>query len=293
MKRKNNKSNYLMICIVSFVIISFIFGIYFYSRLKTETTEYNKEEIYDYLNNSYKNEVAPSYSPLYGLLNYSFNAIPSTMSIEALSTTRLFYSSQMNSSDVDNIYKGLFKMSKSEYLSNSRFVSSPVMNCYYYQNTLSKKINCDSICSKSTSELINHMRTTYGYVNVLPDDTKKYCLKNAIYPIEGDGYFVNLNTLKILFKNITGKELVYNSEIVNNKYVNYNAYLNTNSKILSDYIKEIKSINSVEERNGYLVASYTAITDNNKTLNGVVTLGVLLDTYYVVSNSINSGYYLQ
>lgn len=250
------------------------------------------DEVYTYLNETFKNDNVASKSPLLGLLNYNFD------NVENISTDKLIYTNMMSSSEMNNIgidliYKGEYGYTKSEYIQSSRYVSNPQTNCYYYQNVLKKPgFTCNSICSKSDAQIRTSITNLLQWPNILPDDIDTFCVKNPLFPIESEGYFVSLVDLKDLYKRITNKDIVFDSKITNNKYYKYDAYLETESLRLEDNIKEIKEIRSVKEKGNNYEVTYVALTDGRKEKEGTVTLMYENDQYYVVSNKIDNKNYL-
>ena len=250
------------------------------------------DEVYTYLNETFKNDNVASKSPLLGLLNYNFD------NAENISTDKLIYTNMMSSSEMNNIgidliYKGEYGYTKSEYIQSSRYVSNPQTNCYYYQNVLKKPgFTCNSICSKSDASIRQSITNLLQWPNVLPDDIDTFCVKNPLFPIESEGYFVNLTDLRDLYKRITNKDIVFDSKITNNKYYKYDAYLETESLRLEDNISEIKEIRSVKEKGNNYEVTYVALTDGRKEKEGTVTLMHENDQYYVVSNKIDNKNYL-
>ena len=249
-------------------------------------------EVYTYLNETFKNDNVASKSPLLGLLNYNFD------NVENISTDKLIYTNMMSSSEMNNIwidliYKGEYGYTKSEYIQSSRYVSNPQTNCYYYQNVLKKPgFTCNSICSKSDAQIRTSITNLLQWPNILPDDIDTFCVKNPLFPIESEGYFVNLTDLRDLYKRITNKDIVFDSKITNNKYYKYDAYLETESLRLEDNIKEIKEIRSIKEKGNNYEVTYVALTDGRKEKEGTVTLMYENDQYYVVSNKIDNKNYL-
>lgn len=250
------------------------------------------DEVYTYLNETFKNENVASKSPLLGLLNYNFD------NVENISTDKLIYTNMMSSSEMNNIgidliYKGEYGYTKTEYIQSSRYVSNPQTNCYYYQNVLKKsEFNCNSICSKSDAQIRTSITNLLQWPNILPDDIDTFCVKNPLFPIESEGYFVNLTEVKDLYKRITNKDLVFDSKVTDNKYYKYDAYLETESLRLEDNIKQIKEIRSVKEKGDKYVVTYVALTDGGKEKEGTVTLMFENEQYYVVSNEIDNKNYL-
>lgn len=250
------------------------------------------DEVYTYLNETFKNDNVASKSPLLGLLNYNFDNVEN-ISTDKLIYTNMMSSSEMNNIGIDMIYKGEYGYTKSEYIQSSRYVSNPQTNCYYYQNILKKPgFTCNSICSKSDAQIRTSITNLLQWPNILPDDIDTFCVKNPLFPIESEGYFVNLVDLKDLYKRITNKDIVFDSKITNNKYYKYDAYLETESLRLEDNIKEIKEIRSVKEKGNNYEVTYVALTDGRKEKEGTVTLMYENDQYYVVSNKIDNKNYL-
>ena len=218
--------------------------------------------------------------------------------INSLSTDMLIYtnmmsSSQMNDIGIDNIYKSEYGLTKNMYIQSNRYLSNPYTNCYYYQNVLKQSgFNCDSVCSKNDATIRQSIMNKLQWPNVLPEDIDNYCVKNALFPIEAEGYFVNITDMKELFKSLTNKELTYDSKITSNKYYKYGAYLETESLRLTDNIKEISKVTSVKKKGDKYIAEYEALTDQNKTLNGKVTLLNKNEKYYIISNEINTSNYI-
>ena len=288
----NNYNNKKIINIALILIIVVIFGlfIFFIGKFKNNEKDGLSEEILVFLNETYKNDSVSSKSVIYGLLNFNFN------SLESISTDSLIYSNMMsnsimNETGIDSIYMGEFNISKNDYFSSNRYVDNPNMNCYYYQNNLNKKsFNCDSVCSKDLSFIMNDMMDKLDFINVLPEDAKTYCIKNALYPIELNGYFVNLTDMKNLYKEITNIDLVFDKDISSNKYYKYDAYLENKLLRLDDNINYISEINSLDKKNNNYVVSYKATTDSGKVLNGILTLGKNEYNYYLISNEIDSGF---
>ena len=91
-----------------------------------------------------------------------------------------------------------------------------------------------------------------------------------------------------VFKSLTNKELTLDSKITSNKYYKYGAYLETESLRLVDNIKKVTKVTSVKKKGDNYIAEYEAITDQNNTLNGKVTLLKENEKYYVISNEINT-----
>ena len=280
------------ILIIGSIAIMAIALIYAALKINKESKVVMQEEIQVYLNDTYKNDNVASKSPLLGLLNYNFDEINS-LSADMLIYTNIMSSSEMNEIGIDNIYKSEYGLTKNMYIGSSKYISNPYTNCYYYQNVLKQSgFNCDSVCSKNDTTIRNAIMNKLQWPNVLPEDIDSYCVKNALFPIEADGYFVNVSDMQELFKNLTNKELTLDSKITSNKYYKYGAYLETESLRLTDNIKEISKVTSVKKKSDKYIAEYEALTDQNKTLNGKVTLLKENEKYYIISNEINSSNYI-
>lgn len=288
-----DKNNLLTKILIYGTIIFFI-GILLFAGIKISKESKNvmKEEILEYLTESFKNENVSSKSPLLGLLNYNFDEINS-LSTDMLIYTNMMSYSEMNSIGIDNIYKSEYGLTKSMYIQSNKYLSNPYTNCYYYQNVLKQSgFNCDNVCSKNDATIRKNIMDKLQWPNVLPEDIDNYCVKNALFPIETKGYFVNISDMQELFKSLTNKELTLDSKITSNKYYKYGAYLEEESLRLTDNIKEISKVTSAKKSGNKYIAEYEALTDQNKTLNGKVTLLKENETYYIVSNEINTSYYI-
>ncbi len=290
----NEEKNKLFTKILIIGTIVIVVGALLYAGIKIskESKIVMQEEIQEYLNESYKNENVASKSPLLGLLNYNFDELNS-ISTDMLIYTNIMSSSEMNNIGIDNIYKSEYGLTKNMYISSKKYLSNPYTNCYYYQNVLKQSgFNCDSVCSKNDATIRQSIMNKLQWPNVLPEDIDNYCIKNALFPIEAEGYFVNVSDMKELFKSLTNKELTLDSKITSNKYYKYGAYLETESLRLVDNIKKITKVTSVKKKGDNYIAEYEAITDQNNTLNGKVTLLKENDKYYVISNEINTSNYI-
>lgn len=277
--------------ILSVVIIAGIL-IYAFGVINKQKDLEMVDEMYTYLNESFKNENVASKSPLLGLLNFNFNDA-GNISTDKLIYTNMMSSSEMNQIGIDSIYKGKYGLTKSQYIQSSRYVSNPQTNCYYYQNDLKdSRFNCNSICSKSDASIRTDITNLLQWPNILPDDIDTFCVKNPLYPIEAKGYFVNLTDMKDLYKRITNIDITFDSKITNNKYYEYDAYLETESLRLEDNIKQIKEVRSVKEKGNNYAVNYVALTDAGKKKEGTVILGFENENYYVISNEIDNDNYL-
>lgn len=280
------------VTIVGAVLIIVAILIYAFGVINKQKDLEMVDEMYIYLNESFKNENVASKSPLLGLLNFNFDDAGS-ISTDKLIYTNMMSSSEMNDIGINSIYKGKYGLTKSEYIQSSRYVSNPQTNCYYYQNDLkNSQFKCDSICSKSDASIRTEITRLLQWPNILPDDIDTFCVKNPLYPIESQGYFVNLTDVKDLYKRITNKDITFDSKITSNKYYEYDAYLETESLRLEDNIKQIKEVRSVKAKGDNYVVEYVALTDAGKEKEGFVTLMFENENYYVVSNEIDNDNYL-
>lgn len=288
MNKDNSKKIISIVLVLVFICVGVLL-VFFITKLGREEKKGLKEDILKYLNETYKVEGVSSKSPIYGLLNYNFDSLDSIGTDDLIYTNMMSYS-LMNDDGIDSIYMGEYSMNKSSYLASNRYVDNPNMNCYFYQNVLNEKgYNCDSVCSKSESAIMSEMMKKLEFINVLPEDVKIYCKKNALYPIDSNGYFVNLTDLKNLYKSITNKELKFDDKVINNKYYKYDAYLESELLRLEDNINKVSEVNSLKKSNDNYVVSYKALTDSKKELKGVLTLGYSENGYYLISNNIDSG----
>lgn len=288
MNKDNSKKIISIVLIFVFICVGVLL-VFFITKLGREEKKGLEEDILKYLNETYKVEGVSSKSPIYGLLNYNFDSLDSIGTDDLIYSNMMSYS-LMNDDGIDSIYMGEYNMNKSSYLASNRYVDNPNMNCYYYQNVLNEKgYNCDSVCSKSESAIMSEMMKKLEFINVLPEDVKIYCKKNALYPIDSNGYFVNLTDLKNLYKSITNKELKFDDKVINNKYYKYDAYLESELLRLEDNINKVSEVNSLKKSNDNYIVSYKALTDSKKELKGVLTLGYSENRYYLISNNIDSG----
>ena len=230
-----------------------------------------------------------SYSPLIGLLNYnSDDILNQSFSILDLEYTNFFYHSIMSDNDLNNLYKSVLGKSKSEV--DNLYVES-VSNCYYNQKKLNKSLNCDLICSKSESEIMEEMRNKLNWINVSSEDVSNFCLKNISYDENSivNKTIIDINKLKSVFKDVTGKGLDVPYEIVNNNSLyKYNAYAVTNIKRLNEYIINIESVKYKSRIGKKYTLEYTAKTNMNREINGVVVLQENENGYYILSNSLET-----
>ena len=289
---KKTRDLIIRVIIILSVLVTVIILIYSYFKFKKTKDDTYKESIFTYLTTTYKDETLSSSSPLLGILNYNFDEVKNTLSVQSLINTNLMSSSKMNDVGVDNIYNSIYGISKSEYIKKPNYLSNGNNNCYYQRDVLNKNFNCDSICSMTKSQIMLQMQQLLQWSNVLPEDANTFCIKNAIYSLEESGYFVNLSDVKTIYKNLTNVDLVFNSDITNNKYYKYNSYLVKQKSGLSENIKEITSVDSVSEKDGIYTVEYTALTDKDKELKGTLKLEENNNTYYLISNKIDTQYIL-
>ena len=245
--------------------------------------------VFDYLTTKYVSEDYDlSYSPLIGLLNYnSDDILNQSFSILDLEYTNFFYHSIMSDNDLNNLYKSVLGKSKNEV--DNLYVES-VSNCYYNQKKLNKSLNCDLICSKSESEIMEEMRNKLNWINVSSEDVNNFCLKNISYDENSivNKTIIDVNKLKSVFKDVTGKGLDVPYEIVNNNLYKYNAYAVTNIKRLNEYIINIESVKYKSRIGKKYTLEYTAKTNMNREINGVVVLQENENGYYILANSLET-----
>jgi len=287
---KEKKKHIIKISVISLIIFLFIIAIYSYTIINKEVKYEYEQEILTYLNETYVNEDLRSYSPVYGLLNYNFDDIDgSGFSTEVLMFSNILINNEMTSEEMNSIYKSKVGMSKNEYINKSNYISIPSSNCYYYENVLNLSgYNCKSVCSKSDSEIIKILYEKHEWDNILSEDIDTYCIKNPAFPIESGGIFINLLKVKEMFYNITGKDLTFKSEITDNEYYGYNSYLLEENLRLNDNIKEISEITNINKSKDIFKVDYIALTDEDKQLNGKVSLRKHEEGYYIISNEINT-----
>lgn len=279
----DNKKKIINILIIICVCVVVILGIYAVINLYDKKKNAYKYEIIDYLTKE-------NLDVKYGLLSYNFTSV-STINTSALINTHFMEKSLLNNEGINNIYLSKYGVTKENYINASNYVSNPMQNCYYYQNTLNNaSYNCDSVCSMSTSQIMNEIKNKLGWDNILPEDAKTYCIKKPVYLLEGNGYFVNLNELKNLYTTITNKELTFDNVITSNEYYKYGTYLSKNISTLVNYIKSIETIDELSINSNTYKASYTAIDNKDNEIKGIVTLEKINDKYFIVANEINLGY---
>ncbi len=292
-----NKDKKKKIIIISSAILVIVLGVivYLMINLNNKIKDTIETNVFDYLTTKYVSEDYDlSYSPLIGILNYnsddilSSDATHESFSILDLEYTNFFYHSIMNEDDLNNLYKSVLGKSKSEV--DNLYIES-VSNCYYNQKKLNKSLNCDLICSKSESEIMEEMRNKLNWINVSGEDVSNFCLKNISYDENSivNKTIIDINKLKSVFKDVTGKELDVPYEIVNNNSLyKYNAYVVTNIKRLNEYIVDIESVKYKSRMGKKYTLEYTAKTNMDREINGVVVLQDNENSYYILSNSLET-----
>lgn len=289
---KMNEDKKKKIIIISSAILVIVLGVivYLLINLNNKIKDTIETNVFDYLTTKYVSEDYDlSYSPLIGLLNYnSDDILNQSFSILDLEYTNFFYHSIMSDNDLNNLYKSVLGKSKSEV--DNLYVES-VSNCYYNQKKLNKSLNCDLICSKSESEIMEEMRNKLNWINVSSEDVSNFCLKNISYDENSivNKTIIDINKLKSVFKNVTGKGLDVPYEIVNNNSLyKYNAYAVTNIKRLNEYIINIESVKYKSRIGKKYTLEYIAKTNMNREINGVVVLQENENGYYILSNSLET-----
>lgn len=289
-----NKDKKKKIIIISSIVLVIVLGVivYLLINLNNKIKDTIETNTLNYLTTEYVSEdYGLSYSPLIGLMNYSFDDISTfteSFGILDLEYTNFFYHSIMSENDINNLYKSVFGKSKSEM--DNIYVES-ISNCYYNQKKLNKSLNCDLICSKSESEIMDEMRNKLNWINVSSEDVSNFCLKNVSYDENSiiNKTIIDVNKLKSIFKEVTGKELNMPYEIINdNSLYKYNAYAVTNIKRLSEYIINIESVKYKTRIGKKYTLEYTAKTNMNREINGVVVLQDNGNSYYILSNSLET-----
>lgn len=286
---KMNEDKKKKIIIISSIVLVIVLGVivYLLLNLNNKIKESIETNTLDYLTTKYVSEDYDlSYSPLIGLLNYNFDAIDS-FSVLDLEYTNFFFHSIMSDNDVNNLYKSVLGKSKSEM--DNIYIES-ISNCYYNQKKLNVSLNCDLICSKSESEIMEVMRNKLNWISVGSEDVTNFCLKNISYDENSivNKTIIDVNKLKSVFKNVTGKELDVPSVIINDSLYKYNAYAVTNIKRLNEYIVNIESVKYKSRIGKKYTLKYVAKTNMNREINGVMVLQDNDDNYIILSNSLET-----
>lgn len=289
---KMNEDKKKKIIIISSAILVIVLGVivYLLINLNNKIKDTIETNVFDYLTTKYVSEDYDlSYSPLIGLLNYnSDDILNQSFSILDLEYTNFFYHSIMSDNDLNNLYKSVLGKSKSEV--DNLYVES-VSNCYYNQKKLNKSLNCDLICSKSESEIMEEMRNKLNWINVSSEDVSNFCLKNISYDENSivNKTIIDINKLKSVFKDVTGKGLDVPYEILNNNSLyKYNAYAVTNIKRLNEYIINIESVKYKSRIGKKYTLEYIAKTNMDREINGVVVLQENENGYYILANSLET-----
>lgn len=286
---KMNEDKKKKIIIISSIVLVIVLGVivYLLLNLNNKIKESIETNTLDYLTTKYVSEDYDlSYSPLIGLLNYNFDAIDS-FSVLDLEYTNFFFHSIMSDNDVNNLYKSVLGKSKSEM--DNIYIES-ISNCYYNQKKSNVSLNCDLICSKSESEIMEEMRNKLNWISVGSEDVTNFCLKNISYDENSivNKTIIDVNKLKSVFKNVTGKELDVPSVIINDSLYKYNAYAVTNIKRLNEYIVNIESVKYKSRIGKKYTLKYVAKTNMNREINGVMVLQDNDDNYIILSNSLET-----
>lgn len=288
---KMNEDKKKKIIIISSAILVIVLGVivYLLINLNNKIKDTIETNVFDYLTTKYVSEDYDlSYSPLIGLLNYnSDDILNQSFSILDLEYTNFFYHSIMSDNDLNNLYKSVLGKSKNEV--DNLYIES-ISNCHYNQKKLNKSLNCDLICSKSESEIMEEMRNKLNWINVSSEDVNNFCLKNISYDENSivNKTIIDINKLKSVFKDVTGKELDVPYEIVNNNLYKYNAYAVTNIKRLNEYIINIESVKYKSRIGKKYTLEYTAKTNMDREINGVVVLQENENGYYILANSLET-----
>lgn len=248
-----------------------------------------RDEIFKYLNNEYENVSIPSYSPVYGILNYSFDSInTSNTTMNFLYNSHMVYYSELDSIAIDKIYNDKVGMTKNEYENSDDFIVLPKSNCYYHQNELKDDLfNCDELCNGDKGELIKSITNNLKYVNVGETEINNFCLKDPKFPFDANKVYVDVFKLKSIFNEITGQEINFGDVVNENEYYKYGAYLVDNRPGLEENIVNISSIEVKSIKGNMITCNYTAATDNGNEINGTVKLEKYNGKYYIISNKNN------
>ena len=277
----------LVILVVTVFLVA-----YFTSVDKEQQDREIEKSITEYMNSNYLVEDMPDYSPLYGLLMFNFTD-PSRINTATLIHANFFYYSIMNSGSVDKIYKDKFGVTRGEYESTTAFVADPTMNCYYNQIVLKdSSFKCNTICKKSTSEIMADIKEKLGWDSVLPSDAAIYC-EGMVMFYNGENIFVDLNKVKNTFKEITGYDLAFDNAVTSKEEYKYGAYILNENLRLSDYIIGIKNVDVVSATDDEVLAYYTAIMYSGGQINGQFKLQKNNRGYYVKENKVETAYYIQ
>lgn len=292
----NNETKKKIIIAVSSLLVVALLAVIIYALIvvNNQKEEELKNDILNFLNDEYKNTLVSNLSVTYGLLNYNFSNLNTTITTSFLNDTNFLVNNEMTDEVLNRIYQSKYGMNKTQYESQANFMRYPHLNCYYHQNVLKdSKYDCDNFCSKSMQYKINGLIELYsGSDNITEEEVNTYCKKNAIYSPFEDESIIDLNSLRTLFNKITGVDIIFDNEITSNEYYNYGAYVTKNINSIKDGIKEITEITSVKDGKDNVKALYKATTVNNNELEGTVTLKKNNESYYIIANEINTAYSL-
>ena len=262
------------------------------NAINNSKNDVERNSVFKYLTETYVDEVIPSHSPLYGIMNYSFTKLEDNINMEFLHNSHLVSYSELNSVGVDNIYKNKFGLTKEQYINQPNYISSPTSNCYYNQDVLKKEnYNCDTVCAGDSASIITEITKKLAWVNIGEEEIKTYCMKNAIYPIDSDKkVFIDTIKMQQIFKEITGNDLTFGGVITESEYAQYGAYLIDKRNGLEENITGIKSVDVKSFKDNKVKAKYVATTDNGRDIDGTITLLKLdEDKYIVLENSNDLG----
>jgi hypothetical protein len=286
-KRFLYKFGSLLILVITVFLVA-----YFISVDKEQRNREIEKSITEYMNSNYLVEDLPDYSPLYGLLMFNFTD-PSLINTATLIHANFFYYSLMSNSSIDKIYKDRFGVTRAEYESTTAFVADPTMNCYYNQIVLrDPSFKCNTICKKSTSEIMQNIKDQLGWDSVLPSDAAIYC-EGMVMFYNGDNIYVDLNNVRTVFKEITGSELAFDNSVTSKEEYRYGAYILNDNLRLSDYIVGIKNVDVISANGDDIEAYYTGIMLSGGQINGQFKLKKNNRGYYIKENKVETAYYIK
>lgn len=287
--KKSTRDKIIKIIIAVFLVALIVLTVRIIIIVNKNEKEVEKTSIMKFLNETYNNENLPGYSPVYGLLNYTFSSLGSNVTMDVLNNSHMIHYSELNSIGVDNIYKSKYGMTKSQYMLSSNYVSAPVSNCYYHQNVLNESgYDCDSICSSGNTNIMNFLNKKLSYVNIGEDEINAFCKRNALYPIETNNkIFIDVYALKNIYKELTGGEFNYTSAVTSSEYYNMGAYLIELKSGFNENIIDIKSIEIDSISGNEIKVSYVATTDNGRDINGNLVLSKLDEHKYIIVSNDN------
>ena len=286
---KNTRNKIIGIVITVLLIALVALTVRIIITVNKNEKEVEKNDILEFLNEKYRNESIPSYSPVYGLLNYTFSSLGGNVTMDVLNNTHMIHYSALESVGVDNIYKSKFGMTKGQYMASSNYVIAPESNCYYHQNNLrDSSYDCDNICSSSNGTIISFLSKKLSYDNIGLDEINTFCKRNALFPLDSSNrIFIDVYKLKNIYNELTGQDFNYTSDVTSNEYYDMGAYLVDLKGGFTENITDIKSIEIESIDDNKIVVSYVAKTDNNRDINGKVTLSKLEDKKYIILSNDN------